>query len=355
MNSSKEKNKNLEVLIQKTTDTVIYTKDKYNKVVDIIDKTPIQIKFANIIVPFILTYIFTYIYYNLGLSIFFAILTSFAISFLSKMITIIFIILYIVVIYNKYNERKFTIGSPIKETDIVKNGKPYDCYNNSLIVEPSKLPKDLNGGYFTYNFWLYINGNSNSLNTNNWNSYRTNEWKSIFYRGTAISTDTQNLDNLIQYPGFWLTPKSNNMVIVFQNGTYIERLEITNIEFNKWNNFTVVVEGKSISVYINGLLDRTLNLYQAITLMNDKSIYITSDKNISTTINTTTNKENVKMSGFAGYLAQLIYYNYALIPSDIYKSHLYYKIIVNKYQHKLYLKNMYNYNIPGLITNSDYK
>jgi hypothetical protein len=268
---------------------------------------------------------------------------------MSKMMTIIFIILYIVTFYNKYHERKITVGNPILQTDIVKNKVPYNCFNNSLTVSNNQIPQDLNGGYFTYNFWLYVNGNSNSLNTDHWNSYRTNEWKSIFYRGNSMRNDG-DLSTLIQYPGVWLTPKMNNMVIVFQNGKYIERLEITNIEFNKWNNFTISVQGKSVSIYINGALDRSLSLYQNITLMNGYDLFITSDLKSSTTTNTST---GVKMCGFAGYLAQLIYYNYGLTPNDILKSYLHYKSIIDKYQLKLNIKNTYNYDIPRLITNSD--
>lgn len=348
--TNKEPNKNLEKLVQQTTDTVRYGKAKYDQYSDIINKTPIQIKMANILLPFAFTYIFTKIYYKLGLSIFFAILTTIAISILSKMMAVIFIILYIVVVYNTYVDRKITVGNPIKETDININGVPYNCFNQSLTINSNQIPQDLNGGYFTYNFWLYINGNSNSINTDNWNSFRTNEWKSIFYRGNAMNNNG-DLSTLIQYPGFWLTPKMNNMVIVFQNGSYIERLEITNIEFNTWNNFSVVVEGKSVSVYINGLLDRSLNLYQNITLMNGYNIYVTSDLKSSTTTNNSTQE---KMCGFAGSLAQLIYYNYTLTPYDIQKSYLYYKKIIDKYQSNLYIKNTYNYNIPGLITNSDH-
>ena len=348
--TNKEPNKNLEKLIQQTTNAVKYGKSKYDQYSDIINKTPIQIKMGNILLPFAFTYIFTKIYYNLGLSILFAILTTIAISILSKMMAIIFIILYIVVIYNTYIDRKITVGSPIKETDIVVNGVPYNCFNKSLTINNDTIPQDLQGGYFTYNFWLYLNGNNNSINTNNWNSYRTDEWKSIFYRGNAMNEDG-DLSTLIQYPGFWLTPKLNNMVIVFQNGSYIERLEIANIEFNKWNNFSVVVEGKSVSIYINGLLDRSLNLYQSITMMNGYSIYVTSDLKSSTKMNN--DKPDEKMCGFAGSLAQLIYYNYALTPYDIQKSYLYYKKIIDKYQSKIYIDNSYKYSIPGLITNSD--
>jgi hypothetical protein len=80
------------------------------------------------------------------------------------------------------------------------------------------------GDNFTYSFWLYVNGNNNCINKdNNWNSYRNKEWKSIFYRGTPINEDG-NLTNLVQFPGFWLTPVLNNLVIVFQNANNIERL-----------------------------------------------------------------------------------------------------------------------------------
>ena len=202
------------------------------------------------------------------------------------------------------------------------------------------MPQDLNGGYFTYSFWLYINGGSN--NTNTWDNYRYNEWKSIFYRGNAID-NSGDLSSLIQFPGFWLTPVLNNMVIVFQNGSYVERLEITDLPFNKWTNISVVVETKSVSIYINGLLDRSLNLHQNITIMNGYNLYLTSDMMASV---------NQKQSGFAGYLAELIFYNYALTPYDIQKSYNYYKKIIDSYQFEIDSKN--NYYIPNLITNSDY-
>lgn len=332
-------NKNLDNFIDKTENSIRMVKGKYNQLQGIINNTPIQVKILNIVVPFILLYIFTIIYYNLPLSILFAIITFFVILLMSKIIAVIYIILYILILTSVIQSRYVTIGEPILQTDIVKNKVPYDCHSTSLVVANNLLPQDLNGGYYTYSFWLYVNGANNE---HNWKSYRYNDWKSIFYRGNNID-DSGDLSSLIQFPGFWLTPVLNNMVIVFQNGSYVERLEITNIPFNTWTNFSVVIESKSVSVYVNGLLDRTLNLYQSITIMNGYNLYITNDAKTG---------KNQKESGFAGSLSELICYNYALSPTDIYKSYVYYKKIMNKYQSDINMNNKYD--IPGLITNSDY-
>jgi len=337
----KSKNNNLEKIISISSDTIRRSKLEYNRIQNMIHNTPLQVKIANVAVPFTIAYVFTFIYFNLPLSIIFAIITFFVISLLSKLMTVIFQILYIIIIINIVRQTKSTLGTPILETNIVKTNSPYNCLNTSLSIPNYKLEQDLRGGYFTYSFWLYVNNGFDS-SIPNWNNNRYNEWKSIFYRGNAIN-DTGDLSSLIQFPGFWLTPVLNNMVIVFQNGSYVERLEINNIPFNTWTSFSIVVQTKSVSVYINGNLDRTLNLYQSITVMNSYNLYLTSD------MLTSKNKDE---SGFAGSLAELIYYNYALNASDINKSYNFYKKIIDSYQIKKHPQN--NYKIPGLITNSDY-
>jgi hypothetical protein len=77
--------------------------------------------------------------------------------------------------------------------------------------------------------------------------------------------------------------------------------------------------------------------------MHAYNLYITSD------ILTSKNKDK---SGFAGSLAELIYYNYALTSNDIIKSYNYYKNIIFNYQNKIYKQNTYK--IPNLITNNSY-
>lgn len=342
MEKSEKKNEKLEKFIKKTADTIRYSKEKYNKVKELVNNTPILIKILNISVPFSITYIFTFIYYNLSLSILFSLITLFVILLLSKLFAIIYITIYILSLINIIQARNITIGNPIPITDIVKSKSPYVCLNQSLMIPSNELAQDLYGGYFTYSFWLYIDNSTTNVNDQaNWYNYRYNEWKSVFYRGSPIN-NSGDISQLLQFPGVWLTPVLNNMVIVFQNSSYVERIEINDIPFNTWINYSIVVETRSVSIYINGKLDRSLNLYQNISIMNNFPLYLTSDILMS---------KNKNECGFAGSLAELIFYNYALSPSDIYNSYNYYKKIIYKYQQKI---NKNNYSIPGLITNSDY-
>jgi hypothetical protein len=328
--------------VKATYEIVKYTKPKYDKIMELYNGTPITIRVLNVIVPFILTYIFTGVYYNLALSIIFGIITFLTMLLYNRPLAYTYIVLYIITIVNISKNKNNIIGNPLQQTDLRINSSAYSCAGNSLTISNDWFPADLNGGYFTYSFWLYVNGNNNNINKmNNWNNYRYTEWKSIFYRGSAIDKSNQDLSKLIQFPGFWLTPKINNLVIVFQNSSYVERLEINNIEFNQWMNIVVVVEMKSVSIYINGLLDRTLNLYQNVSLMNNYNLYIANDKLISS---------DQKKAGFPGYIANLVYYNYALSVNDIMTSYNYYKKIIDNYQNYIISNNQTNLN-NSLITN----
>ena len=294
-------------------------------------------------ISFTALYIFTYPLYNIILSIIMALILFILFFFTNKVYAIIFIIIYIIIIVKIYQEKKYKFYNSIYQTNIMKNGKPYDCTSGSLVIQGNTLPNEETNVNYTYSFWLYLNGNDNDINNGfNWKSYRYNEWKSIFYRGNPIESNG-NLSSLIQFPGFWLTPVLNNMVIVFQGQEIVERIEIDNIPFNTWINYTVVIDLKSVSVYIDGLLDRTLNLQQNVKIVNNSNLYITNDLSLS--------KEN--KSGFAGYLGELICFNYNLKPIEIYYLHIYYKKILEIYQFKI-IKNHSNYKIPNLITNSDY-
>ena len=72
------------------------------------------------------------------------------------------------------------------------------------------------------------------------------------------------------------------------------------------------------------------------------NLFIADDRNVS---------QNKKLYGFAGYLAQLTYYNYALNPKDIISLYNYYKDTLNTMQRAIDKKA--EYVLPPLITNSD--
>ena len=343
-NPSYKNNDAMDKFIKDTSNVIRSTKISYDKLSNLLKNTPLTIKIANIIVPFSICYYFTYISFNLPASIIFAIVTFFVILLLSKMGSIMFIILYIISVANAYQQIQNVIGIPLIETDILRNKlrSPYNATIGSTVISSSRLPQDLNGGYFSYSFWLYISDDNFKSGKE---SYRNNEWKSIFYRGSAISsTNHVDLSNMIQYPGFWLSPNINNLVAVFQDGSVVERIEIDNIVLNKWFNVCVIVETKSVTIYIDGLLDRSINLNQSVKIMNNYDLYLTSDQELD--------KRESKLGGFKGNIAELIYFNYALTPSLVYSSYLYYKNIVETYQNKLDYSNRYN--IPNIVSNSDY-
>ena len=63
MNSThNSNNENTKIFIKKTTDVIRQGRQYYLKTQDLIVNAPIQIKIANIVVPFVLTFIFTYLY-----------------------------------------------------------------------------------------------------------------------------------------------------------------------------------------------------------------------------------------------------------------------------------------------------
>lgn len=242
-----------------------------------------------------------------------------------------------------YNKKKI-MGTPFL-TGIKKN-VPYNASNKNKIISSDNLEVD-NEGVYTYSFWIYVNGFNQGFERDNlptWETYRYGEWKHIMHRGTPLINSNGSPmpnDNLLQFPGFWLTPKLNNFVTIFQNGDQIERLELNDIEMNIWVNFTLVIEHYSISIYRDGKLLKTLVLKQKLVPVQNKNMYITYD-----------GKNNDK-SGFPGYLSFLVYYNKALEPNEVnllYKSYLGY---INRYKKFIDKKLWHNANSPGLVTNSD--
>jgi hypothetical protein len=233
------------------------------------------------------------------------------------------------------NNKSF--GIPIKETDLNQTKTPLDCTatSSTLTISNTSFLQEVQPGYASYSIWFYINGN-------NWSKYRYDDWKCMMYRGTKVETNNDQYTIATQYPGFWLTPTLNNLVIVFQHdGSNAERIQIDNIEMNKWINVITVIENKSVSVYINGLLDRINNI--------DLSPVDVSNYNLF--LNPQTKKEKTAY-GFPGYMTDIIYYNYPLTINNIKQSYDYYSKKINNYQEKTDIKSN-NYSLSTLITNSD--
>ena len=313
------------------------------------DNTSLLIKILNIGVSILLTFYFSYIYYSLTLSIIFFILSFIILFLFNKLFAFMYLAIYIIVMVEITNTKNIAYGVPLKATDLNYTKTPLDCTNSSsiLTIDSKEFQKEMQLGNTTYSFWIYVNGSHNNDSKNNWNTYRYKEWKSIMYRGDSTSQT--------QFPGFWLTPTLNNLVIAFQhNNSKVERIQLDNIEMNKWINIITVIENKSVSIYIDGLLDRINNLDQTQPDVSTYNLYINND--YTTDIPEEENNINISINknGFPGYLTNVINYNYPLTANYIKEAYTYYKKIIDDYQIKLDNKNN-TYSIPSLITNSDIK
>ena len=268
--------------------------------------TPIQIKILNIIIMTVLTYIFTSVHYNLTLSIIFGILTAIVYTILGKYYGLIFLVLYIIYIIQISSRRNIVFLNAIADTDINYDG-PLDCslITNSKTLLPSYYKSNLDNSSFSYSMWLYVN-NNNTKYKNNWTNYRYNDWKSILYAGDN-TIESSDISNLNQYPGFWMTPQLNNIVVTFQAGSNNNRIEIMNFPMNKWFNLTCVVERNSVSIYINCKLENNFNLQGVPPVTSNYNLYIANDQKLTTS----------GKNGFPGLLGNLVYYDYALQQNQI--------------------------------------
>ena len=80
-----------------------------------------------------------------------------------------------------------------------------------------------------------------------------------------------------------------------------EFVDIDNIPIQKWVHFTLVCQNKTIMIYINGLLKKSLQL-KSIPKQNYGDVYINS------------------FGGFDGMLSKFRYHDYALSQVDIQRS-----------------------------------
>jgi hypothetical protein len=345
-------NEDTKKFIDNVSNKIKDTRTRYLLLKEKWDDTSLSIKILNISLSILLTYYFVYINYILPLSIIFFIISFFTIFIFNKLFAFIYLAIYIIIMVEINNSKNIAYGNPFKVTDLNKTKTPLDCTKSlKLTIDSKEFKKESQTGNTTYSFWIYVNGSNNTVSQNTWNTYRYKEWKSIMYRGDSSSQT--------QFPGFWLTPTLNNLVIAFQNNaSKVERIQLDNIEMNKWINIITVIENKSVSIYIDGLLDRINNLDEIQPDVSSYNLYINNDyipiipedeNNINSSTSTSINKY-----GFPGYLTNVINYNYPLTANYIKEAYTYYKNIIDNYQIKIDNKNN-TYSIPSLITNSDIK
>lgn len=157
---------------------------------------------------------------------------------------------------------------------------------------------------FTWSFWIYID----ELD------YRRGELKNVFVKGDNIyktGNDVneydiddndyvdEELNNTINSPGVYLTPYDNRLLFVFNTfDSVIEKFEVGNIPMNKWVNIIIRAENRTIDLFINSAFSKR-HVLSGLPRQNYNNVYIG------------------KNGGFAGFVSNLWYYNYALGTQEI--------------------------------------
>jgi len=115
----------------------------------------------------------------------------------------------------------------------------------------------------TYSFWLKVcPDNFNKGNT---------IWRTVWYRGD-IETESMYQRKT---PGVYLAPNTNKMIITVSCDAGIDEanaIVMDDIPLNNWFCITIVLEGRSLECYLNGLLEKSISLTGAPLMMNSNLI-----------------------------------------------------------------------------------
>jgi hypothetical protein len=196
---------------------------------------------------------------------------------MKKYIIFGFMALVAFIVFSSLRET-FTFASPgqtVIQSTILDGKSNID----SNVALPQSLNQD-QGITFSYSCWIRIDDFT----------YRPGVQKVIFTKGpTDLSSSC---------PSLLIDGNSNTLLVKLDTFGATEVVPVSNIPAKKWLHVAIVVEQKSIDVYINGVLHTHHSIVQI-------------PRQNSGTVHTGIN------GGFEGKLANLIYYNYFLKPTDI--------------------------------------
>lgn len=141
---------------------------------------------------------------------------------------------------------------------------------------------------FTWSLWLNI------ANIN----FNQSTYSPIFYKGNN-NINSMGLNYPVNAPGLYLEPMKNNLLLIMNTFQDInEEIRIPDIPLNKWVNIVIRCQNKTLDVYVNGTITRSLELSD-VPKQNYGNVYIATN------------------GGFNGNLSNLIYYDYSLGPGQI--------------------------------------
>jgi hypothetical protein len=166
---------------------------------------------------------------------------------------------------------------------------PQDPSNNGAVTI-YRSNNAVDGIEFTWSIWILIN--------DLYNSGVTGQYKHIFHKGNSdLSNNGVNFPN--NAPGLYLEPNTNSLVVIMNTFDNInEEVTVPDIPLNKWVNVIMRCQNKTLDIYVNGNIIRSLEL-SGVPKQNYGDVFVAMN------------------GGFNGYISNLWYFNYALGTAKI--------------------------------------
>lgn len=191
----------------------------------------------------------------------------------------ILIILIVVIIRNRAESQAnnpLLIDRPVNAYDLNTG--------NSFDLQPSDR-----GLEYTYSCWFYVQ---------DW-YYKFQDFKCIYTKG-SVSSGSDPIVQGNMNPGVFLYPETNNLMVSI--ATYYnpsERVSVTNVPLQKWVHLVVVLNNRTVDIYINGKLERS-KVLAGVPKLNDQPLVVAPN------------------GGFFGKISRLQYFTRSLKPDEVY-------------------------------------
>lgn len=160
--------------------------------------------------------------------------------------------------------------------------EPINAFGSDIENNHPQLPSANQGLAYTYSFWIYIA---------DW-QYNFGKTKVVFVKG----------NNTNQSPGVYLYPNKNSMAVRLStfaepNG---EGCDVDNIPLQKWVHIGIVLDNRTVDIYVDGRLVRSC-VMRGVPKLNNSPLQFGTG------------------GGFYGQLSRMQYFNRALNANDMHE------------------------------------
>jgi len=165
-------------------------------------------------------------------------------------------------------------------------------YNQDPSGSPyTAIPRSSNedqGIEFSWSCWIYIKNLK----------YLEGQYRHVFYKGNN-NLGSNGINEPNNAPGLYIAPHTNALVVLMSTYNEINKeLVVPDIPMNKWVNVIIRVQNKTLDVYINGTIVRSIQL-GGVPKQNDGNVYVAAN------------------GGFDGNISNLWYYDHGVSLNEI--------------------------------------